>query len=198
MKKLMKVSLVAMLVAAPMVASAAIAPVNYTDGQATTKPTVTANTNVATTSYVQGAYNELAEAINTVNSNALTLSTAETGTYTNTGSGLTSATIGAAITELGTSKQDTLSEAQLAAANSGITAAKVSTYDGYATDIAGKQDTLSEAQLAAANSGIDSTKVAQITTNANDIAAIKAQTLPVYGTWNSGNSTGSVTLFPAN
>ena len=37
-------------------------------------------------------------------------------------------------------KQDKLTAAQLDAANSGITSAKVSTYDGYATTIAGKQD----------------------------------------------------------
>lgn len=68
MKKLMKVSLVAMLVASPMVASAATAPVNYTDGQAVTKPTVTAVGDVASTSYVKGAYNELVEAINGLDS----------------------------------------------------------------------------------------------------------------------------------
>lgn len=39
-------------------------------------------------------------------------------------------------------KQDALSTAQLAAANSGITAAKVTTYDGYAAQIAAKQDTV--------------------------------------------------------
>ena len=39
-------------------------------------------------------------------------------------------------------KQDTLSTAQLNAANSGITSAKVSTYDWYASDIADKQDEL--------------------------------------------------------
>ena len=39
-------------------------------------------------------------------------------------------------------KQDKLTTAQLNAANSGITSAKVSTYDGYAATIAGKQDKL--------------------------------------------------------
>lgn len=37
-------------------------------------------------------------------------------------------------------KQNTLTTAQLAAANSGITAAKVTTYDGYAANISGKAD----------------------------------------------------------
>lgn len=56
-------------------------------------------------------------------------------------------------------KQASLTEAQLAAANSGITADKVATYDGYAAEIAGKQDALSTTQLAAANSGITTAKV---------------------------------------
>ena len=56
-------------------------------------------------------------------------------------------------------KQDKLSEAQMAAANSGITAEKVTKYDGYESTINGKQEQLTSAQLAAANSGIDSTKV---------------------------------------
>lgn len=55
-------------------------------------------------------------------------------------------------------KQDKLSTAQMNAVNSGITAYKVATYDGYAD---GKQDKLTEAQLEAVNSGINSTKVAK-------------------------------------
>nr|DAD87846.1 MAG TPA: hypothetical protein [Siphoviridae sp. ct43U4] len=55
-------------------------------------------------------------------------------------------------------KQDKLTQAQMNAVNSGITASKVATYDGYAD---GKQDTLTQAQLNAVNSGINSTKVAK-------------------------------------
>lgn len=55
-------------------------------------------------------------------------------------------------------KQDKLTQAQMNAVNSGITAAKVATYDGYA---GGKQDTLTEAQLNAVNSGITGAKVAK-------------------------------------
>ena len=55
-------------------------------------------------------------------------------------------------------KQDKLTQAQMNAVNSGITASKVATYDGYA---AGKQDKLTQAQLDAVNSGINSTKVAK-------------------------------------
>lgn len=53
-------------------------------------------------------------------------------------------------------KQASLSADQLAATNSGITATKVTQYDGYKT---GKQDALSETQLAAVNSGITAAKV---------------------------------------
>ena len=52
-------------------------------------------------------------------------------------------------------------EEQLAAMNSGITANKVTQYDGYAATIAGKQDALSTAQLAAVNSGVTQTKITQ-------------------------------------
>lgn len=55
-------------------------------------------------------------------------------------------------------KQDKLSTAQMNAVNSGITASKVATYDGYA---GGKQDKLTQAQLNAVNSGITSAKVAK-------------------------------------
>lgn len=55
--------------------------------------------------------------------------------------------------------QGELTEQQLAAVNSGINASKVSTYDGYASQISGKQDVLSSAQLAAVNSGITAAKV---------------------------------------
>lgn len=53
-------------------------------------------------------------------------------------------------------KQASLSADQLAAANSGITADKVTKYDGYAS---GKQNALNETQLAAVNSGITADKV---------------------------------------
>ena len=49
-------------------------------------------------------------------------------------------------------KQGTLSTEQLAAVNSGITAAKVTTYDGYATTIAGKADSSSLATVATSGS----------------------------------------------
>ena len=56
-----------------------------------------------------------------------------------------------------------MTQAQLDAINSGITANKVSTYDGYAALIAGKQDALAN-QTAYTAKGT-ATKVPQITTN---------------------------------
>ena len=50
-------------------------------------------------------------------------------------------------------KQDKLTAAQLDAANSGITSAKVSTYDGYATTIAGKQNNMLATEITTAVSG---------------------------------------------
>lgn len=72
-------------------------------------------------------------------------------------------------------KQDKLSDTQLNAVNSGITAAKVSTYDGYATTIAGKQDKLSTAQLGAVNSGITSGKVTTYDGYASKITALEGK-----------------------
>ena len=56
-------------------------------------------------------------------------------------------------------KQGSLSTEQMAAVNSGITADKVTAYDAYAT---GKQDALSTEQMAAVNSGITAAKVQEI------------------------------------
>ena len=56
-----------------------------------------------------------------------------------------------------------MTQAQLDAINSGITANKVATYDGYASQIAGKQDALAT-QTAYTAKGT-ATKVPQITTN---------------------------------
>ena len=80
-------------------------------------------------------------------------------------------------------KQDKLSDAQMAAANSGITAEKVTKYDGYESTINGKQEQLTTSQLAAANSGITSDKVAtydgyatgkQNTLNATQLSAVNS------------------------
>ena len=69
-------------------------------------------------------------------------------------------------------KQDKLTTDQLNAVNSGITEAKVSTYDGYAT---GKQDKLSTAQLNAVNSGITSGKVTTYDGYASKISTLEGK-----------------------
>lgn len=72
-------------------------------------------------------------------------------------------------------KQDKLTAEQLNAVNSGITEAKVGTYDGYATTIAGKQDKLSTAQLGAVNSGITAAKVGTYDGYAGKIIALEGK-----------------------
>lgn len=71
--------------------------------------------------------------------------------------------------------QEKLTTEQLNAVNSGITAAKVGTYDGYATTIAGKQDKLSTAQLGAVNSGITAAKVGTYDGYAGKITALEGK-----------------------
>ena len=72
-------------------------------------------------------------------------------------------------------KQDKLNDTQLAAVNSGITATKVGTYDGYATTIAGKQDKLSTTQLGAVNSGSTAAKVGTYDGYADKITALEGK-----------------------
>lgn len=69
-------------------------------------------------------------------------------------------------------KQDKLNTNQLNAVNSGITSAKVTTYDGYAT---GKQDKLSDTQLGAVNSGITATKVSTYDGYASKITTLEGK-----------------------
>lgn len=71
--------------------------------------------------------------------------------------------------------QEQLTAEQLNAVNSGITADKVSTYDGYATTIDGKQNKLSTAQLDAVNSGITSGKVTKYDGYASKITALEGK-----------------------
>ena len=70
-------------------------------------------------------------------------------------------------------KQDTLTTAQLAAADSGITAAKVTTYDGYAATIASNTAAAATAQTAADNAQ-DAADAAQATADTANTTAGKA------------------------
>lgn len=80
-------------------------------------------------------------------------------------------------------KQDKLTLAQLAAANSGITAEQVELFGSYSSIISGKQDKLNNAQISAANSGINASKVYAYGTYESSIVnkANKATTLAGYG-----------------
>ena len=93
-------------------------------------------------------------------------------------------------------KQDKLNTNQLTAVNSGITAAKVNTYDGYAT---GKQDKLSDAQLGAVNSGITQTKVGTYDGYASKISALESKPgLDKVGTVTSVSTTANKGLKVTN
>ena len=69
-------------------------------------------------------------------------------------------------------KQNSLNAAQLAAVNSGITAAAVQQIADNATAIAGKQDELTAAQQAAVDSGATTAKIDQIASNASAIVSL--------------------------
>ena len=71
-------------------------------------------------------------------------------------------------------KQDALTAEQLNAVNSGITADKVSVYDGYADDIAGKQDALGYTAENSANKTDDMTADTGSTTKYPTVHAVEA------------------------
>ena len=94
------------------------------------------------------------------------------GTTKNPASGVID--LGTVITDI-SGLQEKLSDTQLNAVNSGITADKVSTYDGYATTINGKQNKLSTTQLDAVNSGITAAKVGTYDGYASKITALEGK-----------------------
>lgn len=98
------------------------------NGQASSITSLTGrvSTNESTIAMLDSDVDSLITDVATAKSDISSLKTA-----TNTQAGL--------IQDLQSGKQNTLTQAQLNAVNSGITAAKVSTYDNYATEIAGKQ-----------------------------------------------------------
>ncbi len=80
--------------------------------------------------------------------------------------------------ELG-DKQDSLNSAQLNAVNSGITATKVATYDGYAGQIAGKQNTLTAgSNIRISGNTISATGLAKI-----DLSNISAEGIDTAVGW---------------
>ena len=98
------------------------------NGQASSITSLTSrvSTNESAIAMLDSDVDSLTTDVTTAKSDISSLKTA-----TNTQAGL--------IQDLQSGKQNTLTQAQLNAVNSGITAAKVSTYDNYATAIAGKQ-----------------------------------------------------------
>ena len=78
-------------------------------------------------------------------------------------------------------KQDTLSSAQQNAVNSGITSAKVSQYDGYASLIAGKQNAIQTAQVTVPASG-GTVTVPGMTASAFVIVSPAPSSFDVYAT----------------
>ena len=224
MKKLLKVSLVAMFVATPMIASA----VPYSDGSTTTKPTITANTEVATTSYVKGAYDELAEAINTATSTANNAANQDLSNISSAGQTVIDNRAVAKINDAAgtaTATSLTASNGVLTVAVDGTTIERNSTsgalqvkstaFDAagaaataeqnakdYADGLASNYDAAGAAAAAqtAAQSyadGLASNYDAAGAAAAAETAAktyAAGMTLPVYGTWRTATSTGNATL----
>lgn len=85
-------------------------------------------------------------------------------------------------------KQATLTTAQLAAANSGITSAKVATYDGYATTIAAKANSADLATVATTGSYTDLTDKPTIPT-VNDATLTIQQDGTSVGTFTANSAT---------
>ena len=114
------------------------------------------NTNVATTSYVQGAYDALDAAKQDVIDSTHKLSADLVDDSTSTNKFVT-----ASDKTTWNGKQDALTTAQQNAVDSGITAGKVSTYDGYATT---KQDTIDSTHKLSADLVDDSTSTNKFVT----------------------------------
>ena len=161
MKKLLGISLVAVLTATPLMASAA----DLTQDQMAKANIVAGDDKqVAAVSYVKGAYTELGTAINT-KQDKLTQDQLQ------------------AITDVA-GKQDALNETQMAAVNSGITTAKVSQYDAYAT---GKQDTITDQNKLSAGlvSGLATVATTGNASDLNEDTTHRLVTDTEKATWNA-------------
>ena len=190
MKKIIKVSLVAMLVATPMVASAAL-PGTKIQGTGE-NGAIVPNTDVATTSYVQGAYNAAIDVINeeharatgvegsldSLNADLKTLDAQENNVSTLVSalnkedtkvgslSTLTAATTGAfdsAQADLATAVNTAMATAKAAAAGSNSAIGTYNTTDGSHTYI----DTTSNSTVAGNLQLLD----AQVTANTNKLGS---------------------------
>lgn len=181
MKKLLGISIVAMLTVIPTMANATLTkenlPANYVG---------TPSTDLATTTYVKGAYkatsariDEVIDEINSLNSGEGSVASqitsgAEGATFTaDNDSGITSNTIGDAINELGADVEQNKSDiAAINNAQTGILKQAKDYTDALATGAVATNtaDIVTINSSAAMTSGIDATKVAQIATNTGNIA----------------------------
>jgi len=172
MKKLIKISLVAMLFATPLIADAANSalPVNFADGISPARPSsvpapVVANANVATTSYVKGAYNEAIYHLNVVGS--------ELKGDVNTERNRAQAVEGA----LNDLSDDIGLENK---ANSNLVQAINKVQDNL-----NNADSVERERAEAAEAALD-----------ERLDVVEAQTLAVFGTWGSDEATDNIRLFP--
>ena len=171
MKKLIKISLVAMLFATPLIANAdSVLPVSYAGGVRPTRPgaapaAIAADTNVATTSYVKGAYNEAIYHLNAVGN--------ELKGDVNTESNRAQAVEGA----LNDLSDDIGLEDKN---NSNLVQAINKVQDNL-----NNADSVERERAMAAEAALD-----------ERLDVVEAQTLPVFGTWGSDEATDNIRLFP--
>ena len=189
MKKLLKVSFVAMLVAAPFAAMATGEPMD-----AGTAPfagvDATAVADVASTSYVKGAYNDVVGKINKV---------AETAAAGQTAAQVTTAITNAAGTTANTSLAGSNGVLTVQVDGTHVTRDASGNLTLSATDIAslGKADTALQSNSALNGANLTAGTVAETAldsatqTKLNNAAAAKVVT--VHTTWNSDSTTA-----PAN
>ena len=180
---------------------------------------------VYTTSYLNSSYritiNTSTKAITNSSLSALTSISSyvkDNLTYSTSGSTYAlSAYQGYLLNNKISEKQDTLSDDQIAATNSGITADKVSTYDGYATTIAGKQAAITSSNKLSASlvSGLAAVATSGSYNDLSDQPTIPAaitnyvttdtsqtingsKTFEDTATFNSGLFTGSIEFTDTN
>lgn len=201
MKNLLKISLVAMLVATPLIASADSAlPVNYigatgtttvVPASATAAPTaLQPNTQVATTSYVKGAYNEAIHHLNVVgdelqtniNTESRRAQNAETTLQTNLDTEIIRAkTVEGDLDDL--SERIGMQEGVDVNLVNAINQVQANVND--LTDNSTQAMNTERARAEAAELGLD-----------ERLDVVEAQTLAVYGTWGSDEATNNIRLFP--
>ena len=230
MKKLLGVSIAAMLAVSPMMANAALGTagsnkVNWSNGntyaQSSTAPTIQqASTNIATTTYVQGAYDALATGHNALDVRVGTLESsaqtdgsilhavknyAENGTYTpdtntknltgvsdlNTAIDTLDTKVGNVGTNLTSNKGVLTNSANRADLVTAIVAINNQLADSGTDSSVEDGNFIQDTNTVSQNLTALDTAAGQ---NSAAITAILGSEIPLYGTWNSGDSTGSIAI----